>query len=161
MKIADFLEEHKDEYETPKELVAACVKAMGRTRKSVENVYRELYKTMHVSGKRPKKRIRIKKEHKGVEGFRQMFSRAEVQKRKTQKVHQKIADIIDGVLRERVWIPDQELREMVGVSGVEWSNLRRDFEHLIITDVVDENKRRYTIWAHPDHVEELRDIVNE
>jgi len=165
MTIREYLTKNIDKYDSRPALVNACAKELKRNKASVRRVlisvetnYANKIKTNVPATKTPPKK---KDTPAGVEGFRQMFSRSEVQARRTKKLLERVIEGIDTVLKERIWIPDNEFREILGINSCDWSSIRRDFEHLIVPDVVDEDKRKYNIWGHPDHVEELREIANE
>jgi hypothetical protein len=97
----------------------------------------------------------------GREAFKEMFSKTAIEIRRTGKLHKTMESAIDTILKKREWIPDKEFQTLLKFNSVEWSILKRDFDYLQITDLLDENRRKATVWAHPDSIEALRKLANE
>lgn len=101
-----------------------------------------------------KSRTKTQPATRGITGFKALFS-------PSQRGHDAIAKLTEGELKTRGWIYDSEMRVLAGVDSVSWTNLRRDYEHLLVEVRDPETRARKTVWCHPDIVEEARQVAKE
>ena len=92
--------------------------------------------------------------HTGIEGFRALFDPA-------QRGHDAVQRLLDGELKERGWIYDTEMRSLAGIDATSWTNLRRDYNELLVEVKDPETRARKTVWCHPDIVKEARQVAKE
>ena len=97
-------------------------------------------------------RKETKDEPKGLQGFKQMFD-------VTSRAITKIEGIIDGELKARGWMYDSEMKQLAACDGSRWVNIRRDYEHLLVTVKDPDSRANKTVWCHPDIVAEAREIA--
>lgn len=144
----------------PEKLKAAMTKAgtmkgaakiLGVGRKVVERAVREF----NVAG------ISIKKKAApgGLEALRNMFGKEEIMRRKTTRMQEKMNAFINTTLKSKMWMLDVDVRAALGFSSADHCMIRRDYESLL-KEGTDENGRKNLIWAHPDYIEEVQDILN-
>ena len=88
----------------------------------------------------------------GVAGFRKTFS-------KTERNASKITNGINTILKQRGWMYDPDFRGELGISVVDWTVCKREYEHLIV--IVRENGGRRSVWCHPSIVESCREIAEQ
>lgn len=145
------------------ELKDLVVKELGCARQVVSNTIWKLkrtdwWKDKKIPAVRPKPSPKVEG---GYDSFRQMFSKTAIELQKTSELHKRVEKLVDGELKERKWMPEQEVKDRLKMSSVEYSVVKRDFDSMTIRGVKDKDGRVFTIWAHPADIDNLRSIMNE
>jgi hypothetical protein len=93
------------------------------------------------------------KQTKGLEGFRNTFD-------STIRNAKAMSEFLDGDEFEEVgYIADNELSRRLGISGIQWSELRGLNDSYIVEVKDPVSRTRKKMWCHPDIISECRDIA--
>lgn len=95
----------------------------------------------------------------GIDELRTKFGKAEIERRRVSRNQEKIDKFISSTLKSKIWMPDAEVRCVLGLPSAEFSILRQDYIGLTM-DAMDENRKKVLLWVHPDHMDEAREIIN-
>lgn len=90
----------------------------------------------------------------GLDGFRSLFDPA-------KRGHDAVSRLIETELKTRGWMYDTEMRSLSGIDAAAWTNLRRDYNELLVEVRDPETRARRTVWCHPEIVEEARQVAKE
>ena len=89
----------------------------------------------------------------GLAGFRQRFDPAV---RNTSAIETFLAS---AEFKKKGFIADSELRTRLRIGGADWTNIRQNYDHLLVHPRDPLSKTRKAIWCHPDIVEDARAIA--
>lgn len=92
------------------------------------------------------------------ETFRLQFSRSAIEEQRIIQVHSKVNKIIETILKKKEWLPDDEMKILVGSTNSQWPNIRRDYGKMLV-DTKDIQNRHVTIWVHPDFDTKYRTLA--
>jgi hypothetical protein len=107
---------------------------------------KRIKKTMGVSTPAPK-------QSKGLEGFRNTFD-------STIRNAKAMDEFLGGdEFAEVGYIADNELSRRLGISGIQWAELRNLHENHIVEVKDPVSRTRKKMWCHPDIINECRDIA--
>jgi hypothetical protein len=144
---------------TRKEAQEMCAKETGKCESVIREAYAQAFVKAFSKPQKTSKKV-VAETPAGLGSLAERFSASAKARRKAGKMHASVDILVDSELKKREWMTDREMQQRSGISRDDWTNLRRDYEDLILQCTGDDG-RRETIWVHPNYRNKAMELINQ